>query len=307
MARPRNRRHLFVVTDAMLPREFELFLDHVARNERKAANTVRCYRTHLLRYCQWCEHHGVNPKSPTPQDVAAWQAEMYGTYSPAAIVCYSSTIRRAYRWCHSRASGRLLPDDPADELHVGSVPLGRSRPIADDDLDMALTTARPDHELYVWMLIEAGTGCRSCQVASLTKHRVHFQDDGRAILSVSGKGKDQDVLAGADIAAELRRYVSGSPGPLWFNAWGHPVTAGNVCRRINQHLKGLGLQDRAHSLRHWYGEHAYALTHDLRTVQELLGHSDPKHTSIYVPVSEPGRAAVADTLSSRLTRKRGVS
>lgn len=296
-----------VVNGAVFPEAFEAFLDWVRRNERRPPNTVRAYRSHLRQYVEWCKGHGVDPLDCTPKDVTDWQADLVGRYSAGTIVCYSSTIRRTYRWCHSRASGRLLDDDPAEELRVGSVPMGRSRPIADDDLDMALTTARADHELYVWMLIEAGTGCRSCQVASLTKHRVHFQDDGRAILSVSGKGKEQDVLAGADIAAELRRYVSASPGPLWFNGWGHPVTAGNVCRRINEHLKGLGLQDRAHSLRHWYGEHAYALTHDLRTVQELLGHSDPKHTSIYVPVSEPGRAAVADTLSSRLTRKRGVS
>lgn len=295
-----------LVNGAVFPEAFEAFLDWVRRNERRPVNTVRAYRTHLRNYVEWCKAHEVDPLDCTPQDVAAWQADLHGRYSASTIVCYSSTIRRTYRWCHSRASGRLLDDDPADELRVGSVPLGRARPIADDDLYMALATAQHDHELYTWMLIEAGTGCRSCQVASLTKHRVHYLDDGRAILSVYGKGSEQDKVAGRDIAEQLRRYTT-NPGALWFNAAGRPINANNVSKRINRHLHELGLTDTAHSLRHWFGSHAYELTKDLRTVQELLGHRDPKHTTIYVPVSDVGRVAVADALSSRLTRKRGVS
>lgn len=306
MSKNHNRRHLrhlkLVETSVELPGEFERFLDHVMRNERKSANTVRAYRSHLRHYVGWCLSNGVDARQPTPREVGDWQASMHGEFSLSAVVCYSSTIRRCYRWCHSRASGRLFDDDPADELHVGSVPLGRSRPIADDDLAMALATTGGDHELYVWLLIEAGTGCRSCQVASLTKHRVHFQQDGRAVLSVRGKGKELDVLAGADIASELRRYTT-KPGPLWFNGAGRPINAANVARRINAHLARLGLDDRGHSLRHWFGQHSYALLQDMRTVQDLLGHTDPKYTSIYVPVSTPGRKAVADTLSARLVRR----
>lgn len=285
-----------------LPVEFEAFLDHVQRNERKAPNTVRAYRTHLTRYATWCAEQNLDPREVEPRDLANWQASLHGQYVPAAIVVYSSTVRRAYRWCHSRSSGRLLAENPADELYVGSVPLGKPRPIDDDDLDMALLTARPDHVLYTWMLIEAGTGARSCQVASLTTHRVHYQPDGRALLHTRGKGQDRDLLAGQDIAAELRRYTaSRGSGPLWFNGAGRPVNAANVCSRINRHLAGQGLSDRAHSLRHWFGKHAYELTHDMRLVQDLLGHSDPKYTALYVPPSATGSAAVADGLSQRLT------
>lgn len=286
-----------------LPVEFGRFVDFVARNERKAPNTVRAYTTHLRHYVAWCDTNGVDPLRAQPQDVAAWQRDASETLVDAALVCYSSTVRRCYRWCHSRVSGRLLDDDPAAELHVGSVPLGEPHPIPDADLDIALQTAVDDHELLTWLLIEAGTGCRHCQVASLTKHRVHYQPDGRAVLRVRGKGKEQRLLAGRDIAEALRRYTT-KPGPLWFNAEGRPVSAGNIAYRINTHLSRLGISERGHSLRHWYAHRASQITGgDMRTVQDLLGHSDLKYTALYVPPSGAGRIAVADQLAAELAAR----
>lgn len=49
-----------------------------------------------------------------------------------------------------------------------------------------------------------------------------------------------------------------------------------------------------HQLRHWFATQAYRACGDLRTVQELLGHADPRTTAIYVAASpELARRAVA--------------
>lgn len=40
-----------------------------------------------------------------------------------------------------------------------------------------------------------------------------------------------------------------------------------------------------HTLRHRAGTVAYARTHDLRAVQELLGHAKPETTAIYTEVA----------------------
>lgn len=290
--------------DVRLPPEFARFLAYLHRNERRAPKTIATRTTALRHLTQWCATHGVDPIAATEADLITWQASL--NHADATVASYTTGVRRVYRWLSSRAGGMAIPHDPARDLPSVRVVIPQQAAITDDDLVMALRTAEAaDPRVYMWLLLEAGTGIRPCQIASLTRQRVRYQESGRAELTVVGKGRTQPVVAGPDIAAELRRWTLGTQGPLWLNAAGRPVTAWNIVRCVNRHLRELGIDATSHSLRRWFGKHAHRLTgNDVRTVQELLGHADPRTTMRYIPVSEQGVANVADLLSERLTRRR---
>lgn len=56
----------------------------------------------------------------------------------------------------------------------------------------------------------------------------------------------------------------------------------------------MGRAATAHQLRHRFASAAYRATHDIRSVQELLGHASVATTQVYVAVpGEALRAAVA--------------
>ncbi len=64
-----------------------------------------------------------------------------------------------------------------------------------------------------------------------------------------------------------------------------------LCQYLNRYRHECGTDDTVHQLRHWFATETYAASHDIRVVQELLGHSDPSTTAGCVAYSHVDAAA----------------
>lgn len=142
------------------------------------------------------------------------------------------------------------------------------------------------------MALLYGSGLRISEALGLIRRDVPLPGQGDVIM-VTGKGnKTRMVPVLQNVLALVQDYVAMCPhtitpdGPIFVGARGGPLSP-RIIQLTMERLRGaLGLPDSAtpHALRHSFATHLLTRGGDLRSIQELLGHSSLSTTQIYTGV-----------------------
>lgn len=186
-----------------------------------------------------------------------------------------ASLRSLYRWAALRD---LLDNDPTRLAHPIHVPAGVPKPCPELVLRRGILHA--DRETTLMLLLGAYAGLRLSEIAALRAGDI--TPNG---LRVTGKGGRTRIVP---VHPRLDPYLDFAD-----YAFPSPVRAGHVCSDyVATRVEGaLGGGWTTHSLRHRFATCAYRATHDLRSVQQLLGHSSPTTTARYVGVNDDQLAA----------------
>jgi integrase/recombinase XerD len=147
------------------------------------------------------------------------------------------------------------------------------------------------------------TGLRRSELVRL---QVSDIDSQRMVIHVHlGKGsKDRDVPLSPKLLETLREYWSSTkprkylfPGDRGPDV---PLTTKAVWHACRGAARRAGIQKRVapHTLRHSYATHLLEAGADPRTIQLLLGHTDIKHTTVYLHLSQRHLHAVTNPLDA---------
>ena len=138
------------------------------------------------------------------------------------------------------------------------------------------------------------TGARVSEIAGLTEGNVDILS---GVIKVRGKGKKERLVpiggpAGRALSATLKKAdelwpQKGKSRPVFLNVKGKAITTRSIERIMKKYLVAAGLNSNMspHALRHSFATHMLDAGADLRSVQELLGHSSLSTTQIYTHIS----------------------
>ena len=139
------------------------------------------------------------------------------------------------------------------------------------------------------LLLLYGAGLRISEALGLTGAVLPLE----RVLRVTGKrNKTRIVPLLAPVADAINAYVALCPypatndQPLFRGSRGGPLNPAIIRRSVRAARTRLGLGERTtpHALRHSFATHLLAGGADLRSLQELLGHSSLSSTQIYTSV-----------------------
>lgn len=153
-----------------------------------------------------------------------------------------------------------------------------------------------DYRTKAMLEVMYGSGLRVSELVNLTLNDIDLFND---TILIHGKGSKERIVLLGDYAKEyLEKYLkvrgslikrkNGNPEKLFLNNHGKPITRNGFNFLLNKILKDKNIEKEVtpHTLRHSFATHMLDNGADLRTIQELLGHSDIVTTRIYTHVSK---------------------
>ena len=254
--------------------------------------TRRAYRSDLRPFVRWLEARGVALGDVDVRVLSEYVTELgRRRLSPATIGRHLAAIRSLLR--HALGPGRV-PDTPFAPRKPRRLP---DAPKV-DEVEAIIDEADGESPLALrnGALLELvySAGLRSAEAVALDLADVDFEQE---LVHVQGKGgKERVVPLGEEAAYRLRRYLAvrhelaaGANDALFLSARGKRLDTSTL-RRLVPH---------PHRLRHAFATHLLEGGADLRTIQELLGHSSLSTTQIYSHVDGKRLRRVYDAAHPR--------
>ena len=287
-----------------LPAIDELYLDYLASycdmlvvERNSSQHTVRNYRLDLLDFGRWAARASVNPLCATRRDMRSYLGDLdYAQYSRRTVNRRLSSVRSFFRWL---AAEELVESNPADV--VSGPKLARSLPRTIPPADMARLLSvwrgsdKPsDMRNRAILEFLYACGARISETSGLLVDNVDFDT---AQVRVFGKGSKERIVPLHELAiASMRDYLfnarpellAGKESPYFFvSTRGNQMSPDALRKMFKQSLLAAGLDQTLspHDMRHTFATDLVEGGADLRSVQEMLGHSSLSTTQIYTHVS----------------------
>lgn len=277
-------------------KELSEFQDYLLNVRRYSSNTVSSYSFDICDFTKFIRGLGKIFKDIKVDDVKSWILDLTERQiGKKSIKRKMSSLKSFYAWMYLQ---KKVDSDPFEYVHSPKATHALPDFFSEKEIDSLLTANEKrtdklkDRDQALLMLMFA-SGLRASEVVNLTFNQVDF--DNR-IMKVSGKGNKDRLVPFTNSAKEsMLNYINGLRKDLlkedteyiFLNSQGNKMTVRGLEYILDEIEAKTGLYGKIHPhmLRHSFATKMLNRGADLRTIQELLGHSSIETTSIYTHVA----------------------
>ena len=278
------------------------FLVYLASEKRCSDHTIVSYHTDIFYFFSFLKNHSnalvdkAKLESVTIQDFRSWlvfrkEQNFSSTSTARAISCLKSLFKFFNR--HKIIANKEIEN-------IKPPKLGKPIPKAVDKIDIdSIVNLIGEFSKEEWLkkrdlallTLIYGSGMRISEALSLTKN--HLNNNG--VVVITGKGNKQRMIPLLPIVEKrIDEYLAALPHqinnnePIFLGLRGKKYQAAAFEKLIQNIREFLSLPDTIspHSFRHSFATHLLEAGGDLRTIQELLGHSSLSTTQRYTKIDK---------------------
>lgn len=272
----------------------QLFLEYLTVELGLSANTRQAYERDLRLFCKTLGFKNSDELvNVSREQITGYMTQLKEKGLAAATIARKlAAIKAFYRFMTAEG---YMDANPAEVVEAGTKGIKLPRVLSEDEVVRLLnqpdiTTAEGFRDRTMLEVLYA-TGMRVSELINLTLERV---DLNMKYIIAFGKGSKERIVPLGSVAAEfLQQYLekvrpklkhAGRNTNIVFLAFGgHELTRQRFWQIIRAYGRKANINKALtpHILRHSFATHLLDNGADLRSVQELLGHSDISTTQIY--------------------------
>ncbi len=282
-----------------LERELEQrFLDSLGAARQYSQHTIDAYGSDLDGFLDWMCANNVNMLEITHRQMRAYMGFLNSQgYAKSTVNRKLSAAKSFYKWMVEDGE---LDASPLSVVSAPKKPKALPRRLIPADVAKLLGAWREGDAKSVrnQSILELmyASGARISEISGMNVADVDFS---QRQIRVFGKGSKERIVPIHDLAAgSLEDYMKNARPELaaksrqqtprlFLSARGNPMSSAAIRKMFKETLQLAGLDSSftPHDMRHSFATDMLEGGADLRTVQELLGHSSLSTTQIYTHLS----------------------
>jgi integrase/recombinase XerD len=267
------------------------YLDYLLIDKKYSNNTISSYKKDLDKYQTFLKNKDLN--NINYDDVSLYLKSLH-KMGQRSIARNISSLRSFYKYLLTE---KIVKESPLELVELPKIPKKLPKVLNEEDIDKLLGMKLFDHYSYrnkAIIELMYATGLRVSEVVNI---KMSDLDISNAVLRTMGKGSKERILPLGDFALEFIslyinnyrvKFIKKSYSEyLFLNSRGDKLTRQAVFKILRNIAKETNVlkEFSPHTLRHSFASHILSYGADLRSIQELLGHSDISTTQVYTHIS----------------------
>ncbi|MCM1261890.1 MAG: site-specific tyrosine recombinase XerD [Butyrivibrio sp.] len=275
-----------------MEKEINSFISYLHNIKKTSNNTELSYKRDLEKLQHFMYEKGIKDiKDVTEQDMASYMQYLEeGNFANATISRNIASLKAFY---HYLLEEGIVDEDVAEKLKAPKIEKKMPEIMSPDEVVRLLEqpSGNSEKEIRDKAMLELlyATGIRVTELITLRVSDVNMQLD---FVICRDANKERVIPFGQAAKTALGRYLDGTresmiedkkSNILFANCSGQPMSRQGFWKLIKYYAKKADIKAdiTPHTLRHSFAAHLVENGADLKSVQEMLGHSDISTTQVY--------------------------
>lgn len=275
-----------------MEKEITAFITYLHNVKNTSENTEMSYRRDLGKVQQFMGSRGITQvQKVSSEDLSDYVKYLEDHKFAAATV--SRNIASIKAFYHFMMQESMVQEDLSEQLKAPKIEKKAPEIMSPEEVVRLLEqpSGETHKEIRDKAMLELlyATGIRVTELITLKLSDVNMQ---MGVILCRDRNKERIIPFGTAARDALSRYLDGTRDAmlenkasevLFVNCSGQPMSRQGFWKLIKYYAKKAGIKAdiTPHTLRHSFAAHLVENGADLRSVQEMLGHSDISTTQIY--------------------------
>lgn len=275
-----------------LEKKIEDFESYLLLEKKYSQNTINSYQSDLQKFSTHFNNKKI--KKITSHDIQSYIRYLSKTSSSTTVSRTISTLKSFYKFLLIE---NYITHDVTSAIVKPKTKKGLPKVLSEEEITKLLNISLTDKYSYrnkAMLELMYSTGLRVSELINLKMSNVDLETE---IIRVFGKGsKERQIPLGDYAIGALKDYIiyyrpsflKKTPSDyLFLNSRGGGMTRQAFFKILKKiaYEQNIKTDFSPHTLRHSFATHLLKHGADLRSIQELLGHSDISSTQIYTHVT----------------------